>query len=228
MALVPDLLVSATLPRWWTVSPTELHAVALYQRSGEELLTASVKDPQVRVKVVSILSDRMTPQRLERAEQALTSEEALAAMLPRMMPADTFYLAAEFRRRYPTEAASSGPAGRQLDDHARQHAEKATGGEEEGGVSRPRPPRVPSRVGAERPESEREGDHHEGEDERDDDRRRRFLRPLARVRVEVDATDGSRELRQDETSRAHVPEVIGHTELHLVRLSQIEIRHRFG
>ena len=71
--LVPDLLVSATLPRWWTVSPTELHAVALYQRSGEELLTASVKDPQVRVKVIGILSDRMTPQRLERAEQSLTA-----------------------------------------------------------------------------------------------------------------------------------------------------------
>jgi hypothetical protein len=124
--LVPDLLVSATLPRWWTVSPTELHAVALYQRSGEELLTASVKDPQVRVKVVSILSDRMTPQRLERAEQALTNEEALAGMLPRMMPADTFYLAAEFRRRYPAEAAASGPAGRQLDDLARQHPEDAS------------------------------------------------------------------------------------------------------
>jgi hypothetical protein len=119
--LVPDLLVSATLPRWWTVSPTELHAVALYQRSGEELLTASVKNPQVRAKVVGILSDRMTPQRLERAELALANEEALAAMLPRMMPADTFYLAAEFRRRYPTEAASSGPAGQQLDDLARQH-----------------------------------------------------------------------------------------------------------
>jgi len=119
--LVPDLLVSATLPRWWTVSPTELHAVALYQRSGEELLTASVKDPQVRVKVVSILSDRMTPQRLERAELALAREEDLAVMLPRMMPADTFYLAAEFRQRYPTEAASSGPAGQQLEDLARQH-----------------------------------------------------------------------------------------------------------
>src|SRR6195256_663141 len=124
--LVPDLLVSATLPRWWTVSPTELHAVALYQRSGEELLTASVKDPQVRVKVVSILSDRMTPQRLERAEQALAREEDLAVMLPRMMPVDTFYLATEFRRRYPTEAASSGPAGRQLDDLARQHPEDAS------------------------------------------------------------------------------------------------------
>jgi hypothetical protein len=124
--LVPDLLVSATLPRWWTVSPTELHAVALYQRSGEELLTASVKDPQVRVKVVSILSDRMTPQRLERAELALEREEDLAVLLPRMMPADTFYLAAEFRRRYPAEAAASGPAGRQLDDLARQHPEDAS------------------------------------------------------------------------------------------------------
>src|SRR6266853_3409665 len=64
--LVPDLLVSATLPLCWTVSTTELHAVALYQRSGEEILSAFVKDTQVRVKVVSILSERMTPQRLER------------------------------------------------------------------------------------------------------------------------------------------------------------------
>jgi hypothetical protein len=119
--LVPDLLVSATLPRWWTVSPAELHAVALYQRSGEELLNASVKDPQVRAKVIGILSERMTPQRLERAELALAREEDLALMLPRMMPADTFYLAAEYRRRFPTEAASSGPAGQQLEDLARQH-----------------------------------------------------------------------------------------------------------
>jgi hypothetical protein len=119
--LVPDLLVSATLPRWWTVSPNELHAVALYQRSGEELLTASIKDAQLRAKVVSILSDRMTPQRLERAELALAREEDLAVMLPRMMPADTFYLAAEYRRRFPTEAASSGPAGQQLEDLSRQH-----------------------------------------------------------------------------------------------------------
>ena len=42
-------------------------------------------------------------------------------MLPRMMPADTFYLAAEFRQKYPGEAASAGPAGQQLEDLARQH-----------------------------------------------------------------------------------------------------------
>jgi len=124
--LVPDLLVSATLPRWWSVSPNELHAVALYQRSGEEFLSASVKDPQLRAKVISILSDRMTPQRLERAEHGMLREEDLAAMLPRMMPADTFYLTAEFRRRYPGEAAGSGPAGRQLEDLTRQYPAEAS------------------------------------------------------------------------------------------------------
>src|ERR1700683_3157504 len=31
-----DLLVSATLPRWWSVTRNELHAVALYQRSVKE------------------------------------------------------------------------------------------------------------------------------------------------------------------------------------------------
>jgi hypothetical protein len=119
--LVPDLIVSATLPRWWNVSPNELHAVALYQKSGEELLTASVKDPQLRAKVIGILADRMSPQRLERTEEALQREEDLTAMLPRMMPADTFYLAEAFRAKYPDDAASSGPAGQQLQDLTRQH-----------------------------------------------------------------------------------------------------------
>ena len=39
---VPQLLVNATLPRWWGVSRDELHAVNLYQRAGEELLRDSV------------------------------------------------------------------------------------------------------------------------------------------------------------------------------------------
>ena len=99
--LVPDLIVSATLPRWWNVSPNELHAVALYQRSGEEILARSAKDAATRAKVVDILSDRMTPQRLERVQQALQHDDDLAAFMPRLMPADTFYLAAEFRTKYP-------------------------------------------------------------------------------------------------------------------------------
>lgn len=38
----------------------------------------------------------------------------LTAILPRMMPADTFYLGAEFPRRFSTDDASLGQAGRQV------------------------------------------------------------------------------------------------------------------
>jgi hypothetical protein len=118
--LVPDLLASATISRWWNVSPHELHAVALYQRSGEELLTTSADDQQLRDKIVAILSDRMSPQRLEQVEQALKSNDAKGE-IARLMPADTFYLAAEFRHRFPQETASLGPVNQALDKLSRQY-----------------------------------------------------------------------------------------------------------
>jgi hypothetical protein len=119
--LVPELLLNATLSRWWNVSPIELHAVTLYQKSGEEILTASGSNEKLRGQVISILSDRMTPQRLEWADQTQLNAARMAAIVPRMMPADMFYLAAEFRRRYPDEAAAVGPADQQLDALCRQH-----------------------------------------------------------------------------------------------------------
>jgi hypothetical protein len=116
--LSPELLADAALTRWWTVSPNELHAVALYQRSGEELLRASVKDTALRTKVLAILAERMAPQQLVRLEEALQHEGDLNAELQLTVPADTFYLAAEFRRQSPGDAASLGQANRQLEDLA--------------------------------------------------------------------------------------------------------------
>jgi hypothetical protein len=58
----------------------------------------------------------MDPQRLERVEQSLLRKEDATAMLPRIMPSETAYLAAELHRRYPDERASWGPASQQLDD----------------------------------------------------------------------------------------------------------------
>jgi hypothetical protein len=121
--LVPELLASAILPRWWDVSPLELHAIALYQRTGEELLTASAKDEALRSKVLTILSSRLFPQRSRQVEEALRAGR-ISEILPQMMPADTFYLAAEFRHNYP-EQNVEGPAARELDELCRQHPEQA-------------------------------------------------------------------------------------------------------
>jgi hypothetical protein len=112
--LVPTLLTSATLSRWWGVTGNELHAIRLYQTMGEELLAAAVPSDARRAQVMNILSDRLLPARAGLVEQALRSGQAEAALLD-VTPGETFYLGAEFRRRFPGESASSGPAGRELD-----------------------------------------------------------------------------------------------------------------
>ena len=121
--LVPGLLTSAVLPRWWNVTPAELHAVTLYQRTGEELLSASSTDEQLRGKVMTILSDRVLPQRSEQIEQAMRGGH-VAEILPKMMPADTFYLTAEFERRYPGDSASWGAASQELQSLRQQHPDQ--------------------------------------------------------------------------------------------------------
>jgi hypothetical protein len=118
--LVPGLLTSAILPRWWGVSRNELHAIALYQRTGEELLTASVENERLRSKVMNILSDRMVPQRSEKVEQALRAGR-VAEILSRISPADTFYLTAEFRQRFSWETDSWGPSGHELENISRRY-----------------------------------------------------------------------------------------------------------
>jgi hypothetical protein len=117
--LVPGLLINASLPRWWNVSPSELHAITLYQRMGEELLTASLGALQLRDNVLKIVSDRMDPEVSERVDMALRSGN-LADIYPRMTPADAFYLAAEFRRRFSGETNSWGPGGQELEGLCRR------------------------------------------------------------------------------------------------------------
>ena len=111
--LVPDLVMGATLPRWWHVSPQELHAVALYQEAGDELLMASAKDAKTYSQVTEILSARLSPRRLEEIEQSMHGD-VTALTLTRLMPGETFYLAAEYRRKYPDQAESAGPAAKAL------------------------------------------------------------------------------------------------------------------
>jgi hypothetical protein len=113
--LVPSLMASSTLARWWNVTPRELHAVALYQKSGEEILAASASDQQLRDKVVAILADRLPPVPLERLKTSLQQKDSTKAAM-RLMPADTFYLAAEARAQSLSGNPSWGPSSHELDE----------------------------------------------------------------------------------------------------------------
>lgn len=112
--VVPNLLVGATLPRWWNVSPNELHLAALYQKSGEELLTASANNLELRAKVSAILSDRIPPVRLEQISNRLDSKRDVKELVSAIPPADLFYLAFAFREKYADLADRAGAASKQL------------------------------------------------------------------------------------------------------------------
>jgi hypothetical protein len=123
--LVPGLVSAATLPRWWGVTRNELHAVALYQRTGEELLTAAAQDEALRRTVLEILSERMVPQRTEQIEKSLRAGN-VDAVLARVMPGETFYLAAEFRQRFPGQASHWGKAAEELENLSAQYPEETS------------------------------------------------------------------------------------------------------
>jgi len=123
--LVPTLMTGAVLPRWWHVSRNELHAVTLYQKFGEELVKAAGTDPQLRKKVMSVLSDRMLPRRFEQVEGELSDGRSTAA-LSQLTPADTFCLAAEFRKEFPSADPEGGEASKELDRLARQFPKEVT------------------------------------------------------------------------------------------------------
>ena len=117
---VPSLLTDAIMPRWWGVTHSELHAVALYQSAGEELVKTAASDRDLRTKVMDILCQRMLPHRSSRLELALTSGDATAAV-DQITPADAFFLTAEFRHRFPDDAHAWGQAGQELDRISKEH-----------------------------------------------------------------------------------------------------------
>jgi hypothetical protein len=120
---VPGLLSNATVPRWWNVSRNELHAVALYQRAGEELLQASSKDEGLAGKVVAALSDRMLPERRAWLEQTIRAGKT-NEMLDGIAPADSFYLAAGFREKFPGELGKASASGQELEGLIRENPEE--------------------------------------------------------------------------------------------------------
>ena len=111
---VPELMVGAVMPRWWDVSRNEMHAAALYQRAGEELMGAARTNLQVRDKVMLILRDRFTVERVEEIYEDYAHPGANSALAD-VLPADTFYLAVQFRKRFTGQAAQWGPASKELD-----------------------------------------------------------------------------------------------------------------
>ncbi|MDZ7638377.1 MAG: hypothetical protein U5J83_09030 [Bryobacterales bacterium] len=87
--LVPQVILTATVPRWWNVNPTQLHYVALLQRAGKSLLAESVVDLEVRKLVMASLGRWSNPHRVSEVRNAIEHHDLDFAM-EQLMPSELF------------------------------------------------------------------------------------------------------------------------------------------
>jgi len=121
----PQLLASGVVPRWWSVNSDELHAAALYQHAGEELLDAAGENPKLREEVTGIFAGYMPAGRLARIESALSKQGGAQNWAKEIAPSDCFYLTAAYRKQYSSEAGSWGKSLKELDELARKDPQAA-------------------------------------------------------------------------------------------------------
>lgn len=89
--LVPQLLLTATVPRWWNVNPAQVHYVALLQRAGRSLIAEAMLDADVRAQVMASLDHTSNPHRVAEARRAILSRNFGRAMT-QVTPSELFYL----------------------------------------------------------------------------------------------------------------------------------------
>jgi hypothetical protein len=92
--LVPQMILSAKIPRWWNVAPSQLHWVGLHLRYGRELLAESALDPELRKQVMEILGMLAPPART-RQVTLLIESGAVKEAVDRVTPAEMYMLARE-------------------------------------------------------------------------------------------------------------------------------------
>ncbi len=90
--LVPQILLGATVPRWWRVTPGQLHWVALHLDLAETLYAEAALDPARRAWVIEALRREAPPVRVAKVDAELQAGEARAA-IEDTMPSEMFFLA---------------------------------------------------------------------------------------------------------------------------------------
>ncbi len=94
--LAPQMLLGATLPRWWGTQPADLHYVGMHLRMAGSVLAQSALDPAVRDAAVAPLLRRMEPSRVWRMRD-LFARGQVRDGLDIVTPAELFDLAHRLR-----------------------------------------------------------------------------------------------------------------------------------
>jgi hypothetical protein len=108
--LVPQMILTATIPRWWNVSPALMHWVGLHMRYAATAVAESALDPERRAAVTAVLEQQAAPARARKVTELLAEGEVRSA-LEAVTPAELFVLA---QRLLPNEKDPAGFPVREL------------------------------------------------------------------------------------------------------------------
>jgi hypothetical protein len=92
--LVPQMLLTGIIPRWWNVSPVQIHWVGVNMAYAESLLAESALSSQRRAQVEAVLEHYAPPARLKKVDTLLALGEVKEA-IDNVVPAEMYLLATE-------------------------------------------------------------------------------------------------------------------------------------
>ncbi len=92
--LVPQMILSAVIPRWWGVTPLQLHWVGINMVYAETLLAESALSPDRRNQVMATLERYAPPVRVKKMERLLAAGDVKAAE-ENIVPSEMYLLATE-------------------------------------------------------------------------------------------------------------------------------------
>ena len=92
--LVPQMILTATVPRWWNVTPGQLHWVGLHMDYAEYLMSEAVIDPARRQIFLDSFSRFAPPARVHKVGDLL-AEGHVHDVMDNVTPAEMFAIAAD-------------------------------------------------------------------------------------------------------------------------------------
>ncbi len=92
--LVPQMILSATIPRWWDVEPIQIHWVGVNMAYAEALLAESALDADRRAQVLGVLERYAPPARVRQLERLLEQGQVKTAE-ENIVPSEMYLLATE-------------------------------------------------------------------------------------------------------------------------------------
>ena len=90
--LVPQMMLTARTPRFWTVTPAQMHWVGLHMRDAEMLIAAATADPGRRPELMRALNRVASPWRVSSVMRAVSAGDAHGA-IEMVTPSELYLIA---------------------------------------------------------------------------------------------------------------------------------------